>query len=101
MSYDDINYEVSSGNNNLNIREALCRLVGHPILLHLASGQTFHGIVLGVMDGAVRIISGRGCRTLIPFCHISAVREPQFNLDSRCIRGERGDGVGTGDGSCD
>lgn len=87
MIYEDNMGELESCERNLGIREALRRLVGHPVLLHLVNGQTFRGIVLHVGDNAIRIISGSGCRTLVPLLHISAVREPQLSFDVRCIRG--------------
>ncbi len=68
-----------------DIDGALRRLVGHPVVLHLVNGQSFRGLVLNVIGNAVRLITSNGCKVLIPFLHISAVREPQLEFSTRCI----------------
>ncbi len=97
MYYDDDNMESCEQNGNLE--GVLRRLVGHPVALHLINGRTFRGVVLNVIGNAVRLISSDGCRTLIPFLHISAAREPQMAITSRCTgRGDCAGGGGIGGG---
>ncbi len=93
MSNFEYNDNVEACDQNGNIEGVLRRLVGHPVVLHLVNGRTFRGLVLNVIGNAVRIISADGCRTLIPFLHISAIREPQLSFTNRCAgRGDNANG---------
>lgn len=68
------------------IKEFL-RLKGQPVRIFTDDGRVHRGIVLSVVDSAVRILQENGCVTLIEFAHIDAVEEPQMEL-CRCDHDE-------------